>query len=306
MRVKADANGGQAMPNVYEIITQQVIQSLENGVAPWQKPWSSELPCNLLSQKPYRGMNVFFLATSGFESKFWLTYNQANKLGGRIKAGSKSRFVTFWNIGQEKLNAKTGKIQKPFLLRYYNVFNLSQTEGIDLPRAVFERNKRNEFEAIEAAESLAESMPNPPKFEHSDRAWYSPMQDMVGLPPRHTFHTPAEYHSTLFHELAHSTGHASRLHRDNFDNPIHFGSDSYSREELIAEMTAAFLCGLCGIERETVPNSAAYLKSWITCLKGDSKLILSAASQAQKAADYISQGAQADCTETEQESEVAA
>jgi len=292
------------MPNVYEIITQQVIQSLENGVAPWQKPWSSELPCNLLSQKPYRGMNVFFLATSGFESKFWLTYNQANKLGGRIKAGSKSRFVTFWNIGQEKLNAKTGKIQKPFLLRYYNVFNLSQTEGIDLPRAVFERNKRNEFEAIEAAESLAESMPNPPKFENSDRAWYSPMQDTVGLPPRHTFRTSAEYHSTLFHELAHSTGHASRLHRDNFDNPTHFGSDSYSREELLAEMTAAFLCGLCGIERETVPNSASYLKSWIGRLTGDSKLILSAASQAQKAADYISRNSVAGQSEIESQTQV--
>jgi len=290
------------MPNVYEIVTSQIIESLESGVVPWSKPWSGELPCNLLSQKPYRGLNVFMLATSGYESKYWLTLNQANKLGGKIKAGSKSHLVTFWNVGEEKLNARTGKLQKPFLLRYYRVFNLSQTEGIDLPRAVFERNKRNEFEAIEAAESLAESMPNPPQFEQSDAAWYSPRKDCIGLPARHLFHSPAEYHATLFHEMTHATGHASRLHREEFDEPSRFGSETYSKEELIAEMGSAFLCGLCGIERETLPNSAAYLQNWIKRLQGDSKLILSAASAAQKAADYISRTAQADHAETERES----
>ncbi len=287
------------MPNVYEIVTEQVIKSLESGVAPWRKPWSSAMPCNLLSQKPYRGLNVFMLATAGFESKYWLTLNQANRIGGKIKAGSKSHLVTFWNVGQEKINAKTGRLQKPFLLRYYRVFNLTQTEGIDLPRAVFERNKRNEFEAIEAAESLAESMPNPPAFEQSDAAWYSPRKDSIGLPARSLFHSPAEYYSTLFHELGHSTGHANRLHREDFDNPSHFGSESYSREELIAEMTAAFLCGLSGIERETLENSAAYLQNWITRLKADHKLILSAASQAQKAADYIAAKSLADQSESE-------
>ncbi len=287
------------MPNVYEIVTEQVIKSLESGVAPWRKPWSSAMPCNLLSQKPYRGLNVFMLATAGFESKYWLTLNQANRIGGKIKAGSKSHLVTFWNVGQEKINAKTGRLQKPFLLRYYGVFNLTQTENIDLPRAVFERNKRSEFEAIEAAESLAESMPNPPAFEQSDAAWYSPRKDAIGLPARSLFHSPAEYYSTLFHELGHSTGHASRLHREDFDNPSHFGSESYSKEELIAEMTAAFLCGLSGIERETLENSAAYLQNWITRLKADHKLILSAASQAQKAADYIAAKSLADQSESE-------
>lgn len=293
------------MPNVYEIITGEIIKSLESGVVPWRKPWSSELPCNLVSQKPYRGLNVFMLATSGYESKFWLTLNQANKLGGKIKTGSKSHLITFWNVGKEKLNEKTGKVQCPFLLRYYNVFNLTQTEGIDLPRAIFERNKRNAFEAIEAAESMAESMPNPPKFEQSDAAWYRPSSDTVGIPPRSFFHSPAEYHATLFHELTHSTGHESRLHRESFDNPSIFGSESYSKEELIAEMGAAFLCGLSGIEREILPNSASYLQNWIKRLQGDSKLILSAASMAQKAADYISRNAIADQTETQQEREAA-
>jgi antirestriction protein ArdC len=243
-------------------------------------------------------MNVFMLATAGFESKYWLTLNQANSLGGRIKAGSKSHIVTFWNVGKEKLNAKTGKLSKPFMLRYYRVFNLTQTDGIELPRAVFERNKRNQFEAIESAESLAESMPCKPEFLQSDAAWYSPVRDTIGLPARSLFHSPAEYYSTLFHELAHSTGHAKRLHREDFDKPSQFGTESYSREELIAEMTSAFLCGLSGIERETLPNSAAYLQNWIARLRGDSKLILSAASAAQKAADFISRNAIADQTET--------
>jgi antirestriction protein ArdC len=293
------------MPNVYEIVTEQVIQSLESGVVPWRKPWSSAMPCNLLSQKPYRGMNIFFLATQGFESKYWLTFNQCSKLGGRIKAGSKSTFVTFWNIGEERLNPKTGKLSSPFLLRYYRVFNLAQTEGIDLPRAVFERNKRSNFEAIESAESLAESMPNPPSFEVSDHAWYSPSQDRVGMPSRSLFNSPAEYYSTLFHELTHSTGNAKRLHREDFDKPSQFGSESYSKEELIAEMGSAFLCGLSGIERETIPNSAAYLKTWISRLKADNRLLLTAASAAQKAADYISRNSFAEQAETTQESEAA-
>jgi antirestriction protein ArdC len=287
------------MPNVYEIVTNQIIEQLESGEVPWRKPWSSELPCNLVSQKPYRGLNVFMLATSGYESKYWLTFNQATRLGGKVKQGSKSHLVTFWNVGEEKLNAKTGKLQKPFLLRYYRVFNLTQTEGIDLPRAVFERNKRNEFEAIEAAESLAESMPNPPAFEASDAAWYSPRKDAIGMPGRSAFHSPAEYYSTLFHELTHSTGHASRLQREAFDNPTQFGSESYSKEELIAEMGAAYLCGLSGIEHQTLNNSAAYLRNWIQRLKGDSKLILSAASMAQKTADYISRNAHQDQAQTE-------
>lgn len=292
-----------AKASVYEIVTEQVIKSLESGVAPWRKPWSSELPCNLTSQKNYRGLNVFMLATAGFESKFWLTLNQANKLGGKIKQGSKSHLVTFWNIGQEKLNPKTGKLSKPFLLRYYRVFNLCQTDGIDLPRAEFERNKRNSFQAIEQAETLAESMPNPPKFEQSDAAWYRPGSDTVGMPGRSLFHSPAEYYSTLFHEMAHSTGHASRLHRENFDNLSIFGSESYSKEELVAEMTSAFLCGLSGIERETLSNSASYLKNWIERLKADSRLIVSAASQAQKAADHIVGKSFTDHAETESQTE---
>jgi antirestriction protein ArdC len=130
-------------------------------------------------------------------------------------------------------------------------------------------------------------MPNPPKREQSDRAWYRPSTDSVGMPSRNLFNSPEEFYSTLFHELTHSTGHASRVGRDGIETLNTFGSESYSREELIAELGAAMLCGVTGIVPRTIANSAAYLKTWIERLRGESKLIVSAASAAQKAADYI-------------------
>jgi antirestriction protein ArdC len=162
---------------------------------------------------------------------------------------------------------------------------LSQTEGIDIPASLLHETCIND--PIETCEQIVTNMPNPPAFEQSDKAWYSPSRDVVGMPARRLFHSSEEHYSTLFHELAHSTGHAKRLHRDDFDNPVSFGSESYSKEELIAEMTAAMLCGIAGIEQKILENSAAYLKTWIVRLRSDSRLLVSAASQAQKAADFI-------------------
>jgi antirestriction protein ArdC len=277
------------MPHsVYDIITSKIVEALESGVVPWQKPWTTAMPCNLISQKDYRGINVWLTGMQGFPSKYWLTFNQCAKLGGRIVKGSKSTPITYWNVGDEKLNPKTGKLSKPFLLRYFSVFNLCQTEGIELPRALWDANKRSEFEVVSVADALIAGMPNPPAYQASDAAWYRPSVDTVGMPHRSSFTSPASFYATLFHELAHATGAKQRLHREAFDNLAIFGSESYSSEELVAELTSSYLCGLSGIERETVPNSAAYLKTWIARLKGDSRLIVAAASAAQKAADYIS------------------
>ncbi len=140
---------------------------------------------------------------------------------------------------------------------------------------------------IESAEAIVKGMPNPPAFEQDAQAAYIPSRDVVTMPSRTAFESQAEYYSTLFHELTHSTGHATRLAREGFDTPQKFGSESYSREELIAEMGSAMLCGVAGIEQSTLANSAAYLKTWIARLKSDSRLVVSAASAAQKAADYI-------------------
>ena len=276
------------MPNVYEIVTEQVIRQLEQGVAPWRKPWRSEPPRNLVSGKEYRGINPFLLASQGYGSQYWLTFNQANKLGGHIRKGEHSSIVTFWNVGEERIIRDTdGKERKskPFLLRYYNVFNVEQTEGIADKLGLGNAGPR--VPSLEQCEAIVSGMPNPPRREQSDRAWYRPATDTVGMPARPLFHSSEEYYSTLFHELSHSTGHSSRVGREGIEDIAAFGSESYSKEELVAEMGAAMLCGVTGIPPATIENSASYLQSWISRLKGDSKLLVSAASAAQKAADYI-------------------
>jgi antirestriction protein ArdC len=272
--------------NVYEIVTEQIIAQLEAGTAPWRKPWTCAAPCNLVSQKDYRGLNVFMLASQGMPSKFWLTANQAAKLGGTVKAGAKSCLVVYWRIGEEKLNAKTGKLGRSFLLRYSRVHNLSQTEGIAEPLGL-DGIAKPPVADIEAAEQLIVNMPNRPRVRADLHAYYRPSEDIVGIPDKETFHSSEGFYATLFHELGHSTGHTSRLGREGIEHVERFGSQSYSREELIAEMTSAYLCGITGIAPVTLTNSAAYLQSWIKALKGDSRLIVTAASAAQKSADYI-------------------
>jgi antirestriction protein ArdC len=276
------------VPNVYEIVTSQILKQLENGVVAWKKPWHAEPPLNLVSGKPYRGINPFLLAPLGYGSRYWLTFRQAQKLGGNIRKGEHSSLVTFWNVGKEKIIRDANGIDrksKPFLLRFYRVFNVEQTEGIASELGLGNASPR--VASIDQCEEIVNAMPNPPKREPSDKAWYRPSTDSVGMPSRDLFNSSEEYYSTLFHELTHSTGHASRVGRDGIEQLNSFGSESYSKEELVAELGAAMLCGVTGISPATIPNSAAYLKAWIDRLRGDSKLLVSAASQAQKAADYI-------------------
>ena len=274
--------------SVYQIVTEQIIKQLESGVAPWHRPWRTEPPCNLISGKEYRGINPFLLAPQGYGSRYWLTFNQANKLGGHIRKGEKSSIVTFWKIGEERVVKSTDGTERktrPFLLRFYRVFNIEQTEGIAEKLGLGKASPR--IPSLDKCETIVSSMPNPPKREQSDRAWYRPSTDTVGMPSRSAFNSAEEYYSTLFHELTHSTGHTSRIGREGIEQLNTFGSESYSKEELVAEMGAAMLCGVTGIVPATLSNSAAYLNSWIDRLRGDSQLIVSAASQAQKAADYI-------------------
>lgn len=277
--------------SVYSIITAKIIEQLENGVAPWRKPWRCEPPCNLVSGKQYKGINPFLLASQGHGSRYWVTFNQANKLGGHIRKGEKSSIVTFWNVGEEKIirNADgTDRKSKPFLLRYYSVFNIEQTVGIADKLGL--GNAAPRVPNIEACEVIVSGMPNAPHMEQDARAWYRPSTDTVGMPSKSLFNSSEEYYSTLFHELTHSTGHTSRVGREGIEQLNTFGSESYSREELIAEMGAAMLCGVTGIAPATIQNSASYLQHWISRLRGDSKLLVSAASAAQKAADYIQGG----------------
>src|SRR5260370_608013 len=228
------------------------------------------------------------LGSQGYGSRYRLTFNQAAKLGGNVRKGDLSSLVTVWNIGEEKISRQkegTEVKSKPFLLRFYHVFNVEQTEGIADKLGLTGASPR--VPDLEQCEAIVSGMPNPPKREQDSRAWYRPSSDTVGMPARGLFTSPEEYYSTLFHELTHSTGHSSRVGREGIEQLNTFGSESYSKEELVAEMGAAMLCGVTGIAPSTVQNSASYLQSWIARLRGDNKLLVSAASAAQKAADYI-------------------
>jgi antirestriction protein ArdC len=276
--------------NVYEIVTEQIIAQLEAGTAPWRRPWITSAPKNLVSGKEYRGINTFMLSASGFPRPEWLTFNQASKLGASVRAGEKSNMVVYFNVGEEKLNAKTGKLSRPFLLRYSRVFNISQCEHEGKPlseKLGLNAVKGPAIGSIESCDAIVCGMPNRPVVKDSDRAWYRPSTDEVGIPDKETFHSSEGFYATLFHELAHSTAHPSRVGRPEVMQNQNFGSGDYSREELIAEMSSAMLCGVAGISPATVENSAAYLRSWISALRGDSKLVVAAASAAQKSADYI-------------------
>src|SRR6266849_1377759 len=270
-------------PSVYEIVTEQVIKQLESGVAPWRKPWHTLPPANLISKKPYRGINVFLMALAGYGSQYWLTYRQAQALGGNVRKGEHGTKIVFWKFDKFETETADGKTEerRSAFLRYYTFFKLEQTEGLKALLALPPASP------IESAEEIAKGMPNPPAFEQDSRAAYIPSKDTVTMPSRTAFQSQAEYYSTLFHELTHSTGHAKRLGREGIEKIQPFGSEDYSKEELVAEMGSAMLCGIVGIEQATISNSAAYLNSWIKRLKADSRLVVSAASAAQKAADYI-------------------
>jgi len=281
--VQSEIGRSKPHASVYEIVTDQVIQQLESGVAPWRKPWRTLPPANLVSKKPYRGINVFLLAFAGYGSQYWLTYRQAQALGGNVRRGEHGTKIVFWKCNTRETETADGEIEerKSAFLRYYTVFNLEQTEGLKallrLPPAF----------PIESAEEIVKGMPNPPAFEQDSRAAYIPSRDTVTMPSRAAFDSQAEYYSTLFHELTHSTGHAKRVGREGIEKIQPFGSEDYSKEELVAEMGSAMLCGVAGIEQATISNSAAYLRSWINRLKADSRLVVSAARAAQEAADYI-------------------
>lgn len=272
--------------NAYQVITDRIMELLEEGVAPWHKPWKGGGEAmNLVSKRGYRGINRFLLNAASYASPYWLTFNQAKTQGGAIKKGEKSTPVVFWKL-LEKEDQKTGEKKEVPVLRYYRVFNLEQTEGIEGPPA--EDADEKEFTPMERCEKLVAAMPNPPKLQHlRQAAWYRPSQDLVNMPKPESFVSSEEYYSTLFHELAHATGHESRLKRPTLTDMAPFGSTNYSKEELVAEMTAAFLCGATGIANATIDNSAAYLNGWLKKLKKDNMLVVQAAAQAQKAADYI-------------------
>src|SRR6202453_4635920 len=280
--------------DLYQTVTDQIIAMLEAGVVPWRSPILGRSkaghPKNLNTGKQYRGVNVFLLAftafAKGYGSAYLLTFNPAKERGGNVRKGEKSSMIVFWNQ-YETMDKETGQPTTVPVMRYYNVFNAEQVDGIDIPDAV--KFEPIDFKPIVAAEQIASGYAGGPGVEHDggQQAFYRPISDTVHLPERTRFASVEEYYSTLFHELSHSTGHSSRLDRKIDTNPKPFGSPDYGKEELVAEMSAAFLCSYAGIQPTVIANQAAYLSGWLKQLKSDKKLVISAAGQAQKAADWI-------------------
>jgi antirestriction protein ArdC len=274
--------------DVYQIVTDQIISQLEAGTVPWRKPWKAENggnPANFISRKPYRGVNWFMLTFSPYASPYWLTFKQAQSLGGCVRKGEKGTPIVFWNWVDSKTEKRAdGTPKKVPFLKYFTVFNVEQCDGLDIPTW---SAPSAEFNPIEEAEKIVAGMPKAPRISHGGaRAFYRPSDDSVTMPPRESFDTEGNYYSVLFHELTHATGHESRLNRKGVVELAAFGDETYAKEELIAEMGAAFLCAESGIEN-TIDTSAAYIAAWLKALKNDAKLVVQAAAQAQKAADFI-------------------
>jgi antirestriction protein ArdC len=279
------------MCKVTDVINQRIMELLEKGTVPWRKTWNavSNQPRNLVSKKDYRGINVFILACMPYNSPYWMTFAQVQSKKGHVRKGEKSTPVIFWKWIDRKdadvgLNdtSSNGKIP---MLRYYSVFNLEQVEGVEPPPAT--ETITNTFTPIERAEQIIANMPLRPDIHFGgNQPAYHPLLDYVKMPAREAFESPEEFYGTLYHELSHATGHQKRVGRKGITEPSYFGSHDYSFEELISEMSSAFLCGHSGIER-TIENSAAYIQGWLKALKGNQKWLVMAAAQAQKASDYI-------------------
>jgi antirestriction protein ArdC len=285
--------------DIAQTITDRIISELEQGAAPWVKPWRSlrGTPANGLAYNPasgtvYRGINQFWLnmMQAAYPSNQWVTFKQAQGLGGTVRAGEKGTGVVYWNVNKKETtdaNGDTVTSAYAFIKQYW-VFNVSQCENLDLPEPepVPVADWVPEASVMDIVDRLALSG----DLSHGgDSAYYRPSTDEIVMPPMAAFNSPENYHATLLHESVHATGHEKRLKRLT---PARFGSSDYAYEELVAELGAAMLCAHCGIDGDL--RHSGYIESWLKALKNDKQFILSAAGKAQAAMDYLTKTSQAE------------
>lgn len=276
--------------SVYEMVTDRIISQLKQGVIPWQKPFTGirSGAYNRISKKSYSLLNQMLLQYDGE----YATFKQWESLGGHIRKGEKSEIVVFWKIQpvEDIREDGTKQVKQIPLLRYFNVFHISQVDGVEpLPKDAL-----NDIEPIEKTESILHDYWNRENItvEHvkGNDAYYSPSRDLIRLPLFEQFTDANEYYSTAFHESVHSTMKENRCNRteDRKGRLVAFGSNEYSKEELVAEIGSANLMNIIGIEtKKSFRNSTAYIQNWLSVLKNDVKFIVSASGRAEKAADYI-------------------
>lgn len=290
--------------DLYSEVTAKIISLIDEGVTPWRRSWSTYgVARNYATQHIYTGINFLLMNNTSHPIPYFLTFKQANKLGAKIRKGAKSEMVFYFHFSyKDHTNSKISyeefkeglskglDVRVLKFLKYYNVFNIEDIVGIE---PCFNHVTLLPNEKIESCENIVLDMPNAPKLVaiDSDRAFYSPLDDVVNMPFLNQFTSAEAFYATLFHELVHSTGHESRLARKEVMNTSSFGSQPYSQEELVAEIGSSFLCSMVQIDHDSiVENSAAYLAGWLKILKQDSKFLFTAAANAQKAADHIING----------------
>lgn len=281
--------------DVYQIVTEKITAQLEKGIVPWQRPWDASVgqPRNL-DGRHYRGINVLLLGLSGYDDPRWGTYKAISEKGGKVIKGEKGSIAVFFKMLESKTEVDSkGRPKKIPMLRYFTVFNVKQTEGLELPTldeglTADVQDEDNDVEALGAA--VIDGYSDCPDIRiDSIGASYNPTQDEIRMPDEDRFISTAHYYLTLFHEAVHSTGHTKRLARDEIVKGGSFGSQSYSREELVAEIGSAMIATMSGIPTD-IPNSASYIASWLKALRNDKKMVVSAANRAQHAAEYILEG----------------
>ena len=274
--------------DVYSMVTERIINQLKEGVIPWKKPWANclEGTFNRISRKPYSILNQLMLQHEGE----YATFKQWQQVGGRVKKGEKAEIVVFWKIKEVEEKSETGEVEKRTIpiLKNYNVFHISQVENV-LPLV---KTEKYNVDPIEEAEAVLQNYINREKIallvKESDRAFYSPKKDSITLPLLTQFKNPEEYYSTAFHECAHSTLKRDRCNRVSDNVNAFFGSENYTKEELVAEIASASILNMLGIETEdSFQNSVSYINSWIKVLENDHRFIVSASTKAEKAVKYI-------------------
>lgn len=272
------------------MVTDRIINQLEQGVIPWQKPWTGVRSgaYNRISKKSYSLLNQMLLQHDGE----YATFKQWQDLGGHVRKGEKSEIVTFWKIQpvEEEQEDGTKVVKQIPLLRYFNVFHISQVDGVEpLPK-----EELHYIEPIEKADQVLNDYWTREnitvEYKAGNRAYYSPTLDMICLPLFEQFNDSSEYYSTAFHESVHSTMKEDRCNRaeDRKGKIVAFGSQEYSKEELTAEIGSATILNIIGIETaNSFKNSAAYIQNWLSVLRNDVKFVVSASSKAEKAVKYI-------------------
>ena len=270
--------------DIYKEVTDRIINQMENGIIPWQKPWVASAACiSRATGKPYSLLNQMMLGKAGE----YVTFKQCQQEGGKVKKGEKANMVVFWKWIEEE-DEETGEKKSIPFLRYFSVFHIDQCEG--LKEKYPQKMPETSASVDETAEAIIRDFIKRSGVQiinrKSDSAFYQPMTDSITLPLREQFSQMAEYYSTAFHEMTHSTGHESRLNR--LAKTAFFGSESYSKEELVAEIGAATLVNYAGLETSaSFRNSTAYIQNWLQVLRNDKRFIVSASSRAEKAVKYI-------------------